>query len=186
MRAPVDRSAAPLCRTRATAADSCWPAAPHTPAPLPASAGMAAPAPSPGRAALRDMSNEATPSPCARKAQGAVDLSDQATPPQAAWTTGDQFKFVEEDDDEVLFRVRDSGVLRSLALPELTRPEVVTPPNAVNADETLEQKQVLVCARRALRCCVRRRRAVCACSRRAGGGAADGRARPWAAAGQGA
>ncbi len=105
-------------------------------------------APSPGRAALRDMSNEATPSPGARKAQ-AADLSDQATPQQAAWTTGDQFKFVEEDDDEVLFRVRDSGVLRSLALPELTRPEVVTPPNAVNADETLEQKQVHVHARNA-------------------------------------
>ena len=113
---------------------------------------MAEPAPSPGRAALRDLSNEATPSPGARKSQSALNISNQATPPQSEWTNGTQFRFVEEDDDEVLFRVRDSGVLRSLALPELTRPEVVTPPNAVNADETLEQKQVPVRASRPRSC----------------------------------
>jgi len=123
--------------------------------------GMAEPAPSPGRAALRDLSNEATPSPCARKAQSALNISNQATPPQSEWTNGTQFRFVEEDDDEVLFRVRDSGVLRSLALPELTRPEVVTPPNAVNADETLEQKQVPVRASRLRSCRLLPRSASC-------------------------
>ena len=100
---------------------------------------MADVAPSPGRSALRDISNDATPEP---SPSGSKPFCDQTTPQQASWTTGDQFKFVEEDDDEVLFRVRDSGVLRSLALPGLSKPEVVTPPNAVNANETLEQKQV--------------------------------------------
>jgi hypothetical protein len=52
-----------------------------------------------------------------------------------SWTSADQFTFVEEDDDEVLFRVRDSGVLRSLALPNLTNAA------AINAEETLEEKQ---------------------------------------------
>ena len=92
---------------------------------------------SPGRAAFRDISNDATPDglPVVQKEAGSCT-------PQASWTAGDQFKFVEEDDDEVLFRVRDSGVLRSLALPGLSQPKVVTPPNAVNAEETVEQKQV--------------------------------------------
>lgn len=107
--------------------------------------------PSPARGALRDISNDTTPqpSPASLKAQPDSEaLCDQATPVQtaAAWTTGDRFQFVEEDDDEVLFRVRDSGVLRSLALPGLSRPNAVTPPNAVNADETLDQKQVSSCA----------------------------------------
>jgi len=99
--------------------------------------------PSPVRAVFRDISNDMTPqpSPASLKTQPHADLCDQATPPQAAWTTGDQFKFVEEDDDEVLFRVRDSGVLRAL-VPGLSKPNAVTPPNAVNSDETLEQKQV--------------------------------------------
>ena len=52
------------------------------------------------------------------------------------WTSADQFKFVEEDDDEVLFRVRDSGVLRSLALPGLSKIA------AISSDESLEEKQV--------------------------------------------
>jgi hypothetical protein len=51
------------------------------------------------------------------------------------WTSADQFKFVEEDDDEVLFRVRESGVLRSLALPNLTKVA------AISTEETLEEKQ---------------------------------------------
>jgi hypothetical protein len=55
--------------------------------------------------------------------------------PGGCWTSADQFKFVEEDDDEVLFRVRDSGVLRSLALPGLTTA-------AISAGESLEEKQV--------------------------------------------
>ena len=103
---------------------------------------MSALTPSPARAAFRDISNDVTPSPVDRKAAPVSGVCDQDTPQQASWTTGDQFQFVEEDDDEVLFRVRDSGVLRSLALPGLSQPEVVTPPNAVNASETLEQKQV--------------------------------------------
>lgn len=92
---------------------------------------------SPARTAFRDISNDITPNH-----KPAPMLCDQDTPQQASWTAGDQFKFVEEDDDEVLFRVRDSGVLRSLALPGLTQPDVVTPPNAVNSDETIELKQV--------------------------------------------
>ena len=91
-----------------------------------------------GRAAFRDISNDATPDPSPLRQKEQAGSST----PQASWTAGDQFKFVEEDDDEVLFRVRDSGVLRSLALPGLSQPEVVTPPNAVNAEETVEQKQV--------------------------------------------
>ena len=58
--------------------------------------------------------------------------------PGSCWTSADQFKFVEEDDDEVLFRVRDSGVLRSLALPGLTTTA------AISAGESLEEKQVLL------------------------------------------
>jgi len=99
----------------------------------------AEPSPAPARAPFRDISNEATPDP---SPAGRKEPAGSATP-QASWTAGDQFKFVEEDDDEVLFRVRDSGVLRSLALPGLSQPDVVTPPNAVNADETVEQKQVV-------------------------------------------
>ena len=98
---------------------------------------MSGPVLSPARTAFRDISNDITPNH-----KPAPMLCDQDTPQQASWTAGDQFKFVEEDDDEVLFRVRDSGVLRSLALPGLTQPDVVTPPNAVNSDETIELKQV--------------------------------------------
>jgi hypothetical protein len=54
------------------------------------------------------------------------------------WTSADQFKFVEEDDDEVLFRVRESGVLRSLALPNVTNT------TAISAEETLEDKQASI------------------------------------------
>ena len=56
--------------------------------------------------------------------------------PTGCWTSADTFKFV-EDDDEVLFRVRDSGVLRSLALPGLS-----SATSALNTEETLEDKQV--------------------------------------------
>jgi hypothetical protein len=93
---------------------------------------------SPARAAFQDITNDLTP----QKASGKEDASTgDETPPQS-WTAGDQFQFVEEDDDEVLFRVCESGVLRSHAFPGLSQPSVVSPPHAFNADETLEQKQV--------------------------------------------
>jgi hypothetical protein len=70
---------------------------------------------------------------------GKPGFDPDATPPPAVWQSGDDYKFVEEDDDEVMFRVRDSGVLRSLALPDIT---VTTPPALLEAGESTQDKQV--------------------------------------------
>ena len=89
---------------------------------------------SPARAAFRDISNDiATPSPAHGKQ---IHTGGASTPPPGST---DKFVFGEEDDDEVLFKVRDFG---GLGLPGLMQPSAVTPENAVEADDTVEQKQV--------------------------------------------
>jgi hypothetical protein len=99
---------------------------------------------SPKRQFARDVSNikqsdlQTPTKPQGSNPEPSVVLQVPASPcSTGCWTSADQFKFVEEDDDEVLFRVRESGVLRSLALPNLTNA-------AISTEETLEEKQVNV------------------------------------------
>ena len=87
------------------------------------------------RGAFKDLSNVETPVLCRRA------MASAETPVNTCWTSGTDFKFVEEGDDEVMFRVRDSGVLRSLALPVLG--DATEKQAVVDCQQTLEQKQVL-------------------------------------------
>jgi hypothetical protein len=57
--------------------------------------------------------------------------------PSRSWTSADQFRFVEDDDDEVLFRVRD-GALRSLA------PSGSAASTALSSEDSIGEKQVRI------------------------------------------
>ena len=91
---------------------------------------------------LSNMQGSDIPTPT-KSVQNSPARSANAVPaksspsPSRCWTSADQFKFVEEDDDEVLFRVRDSGVLRSLTN------SAVSMPAALSAEDSIEEKQVL-------------------------------------------
>jgi hypothetical protein len=100
--------------------------------------------PDPGRSPLREVSNAQSPAPNAVRLSapnsiGKPGFDADATPPPTVWQSGDDYKFVEEDDDEVMFRMRDSGVLRSLANPGLV---VNTPPAVFVAGDSTQDKQV--------------------------------------------
>lgn len=94
---------------------------------------------SPLREVSANLRSPATGGRTAPNSTGKAGFDPDATPPPAVWQSGDDYKFVEEDDDEVMFRVRDSGVLRSLALPDIT---VATPPALLVAGESTHDKQV--------------------------------------------
>lgn len=110
------------------------------------------PSKTPSRSTFRDLSNSVTkgvsnllswstptkPSAPATQAEAETPDSNGATPQPGAWQSADNFKFVEEDDDEVLFRVRDSGVLRSLTTPSF--PSAGT--EDTSSGEDIEAKQV--------------------------------------------
>jgi len=105
----------------------------------------------PSRSTFRDLSNSVTKGvssllswstptkPSAPATQSGAETPDPngATPQPGAWQSADNFKFVEEDDDEVLFRVRDSGVLRSL-----TTPSFPSGSEDTSSGEDIEVKQV--------------------------------------------
>jgi hypothetical protein len=105
----------------------------------------------PSRSTFRDLSNSVTKGvssllswstptkPSAPATQSGAETPDPngATPQPGAWQSADNFKFVEEDDDEVLFRVRDSGVLRSL-----TTPSFPSGSEDTSSGEDIEAKQV--------------------------------------------
>ncbi len=121
------------------------------------------PSDAPRRSVLRDMSNSVgraastlipgfmsswvTPTKPIAPTPGEMTpgYGSDAETPKESWQSADNFRFVEQDDDEVLFRVRDSGVLRSLALPGIPAGNNENEESRKDAAlETIEQKQVCV------------------------------------------